>query len=103
MLIIENRWRAQRYGMDEGLIDFGLGQITPYPDLLEEIFNLCTEDFQRMDCVEEVGRARTIVQRGTSAHRQVEIYEKSKQAGATHEQALEAVVDWLIAETVNGL
>jgi len=103
MLIIENRWRAQRYGMDEGLIDFGLGQITPYPDLLEEIFNLCTEDFQRMDCVEEVARARTIVQRGTSAHRQVEIYEKSKESGASHEQALEAVVDWLIAETVNGL
>ena len=28
MLINENRWRAQRYGVDEGMIDFGRGQIT---------------------------------------------------------------------------
>ena len=61
------------------------------------------EDFERMNCVEEAGRARDIVKRGTSAHRQVEIYEKSMEAGATHEEAMEAVVDWLIAETVNGV
>lgn len=103
MLIIENRWRAQRYGMDEGLIDFGLRQFTPYPQLLEEIFELCQQDFERMNCVDEANRARTIVERGTSAHRQVEIFEKSKDAGATHDEALEAVVDWLIAETVNGV
>jgi carboxylate-amine ligase len=29
MLIQENRWRAQRYGFDEGLIDFGKGSIAP--------------------------------------------------------------------------
>ena len=27
MLIAENRWRAQRYGLDEGLVDFGKGKI----------------------------------------------------------------------------
>ncbi len=29
MLVNENRWRAQRYGIDEGLVDFGKGQIVP--------------------------------------------------------------------------
>jgi carboxylate-amine ligase len=37
MLVQENKWRAQRYGFDEGLIDFGKGIIVPYATLLEEI------------------------------------------------------------------
>src|SRR3546814_7018637 len=40
MLIDENRWRAQRYGMDDGLVDFGKGVVTPYKNLLEEILAL---------------------------------------------------------------
>ena len=28
----ENRWRAQRYGVDEGLIDFGKGAMVPFGD-----------------------------------------------------------------------
>ncbi len=34
-LINENKWRAQRYGIDEGLVDFGKGTITPYGELLD--------------------------------------------------------------------
>ena len=30
-LIGENRWRAQRYGVTEGLIDFGANEIVPFP------------------------------------------------------------------------
>ena len=30
MLVNENRWRAQRYGFDEGLVDFGKGEVVPY-------------------------------------------------------------------------
>jgi carboxylate-amine ligase len=37
MLIEENRWRAQRYGTDRGLVDFGRGAIFPYGMLLDEI------------------------------------------------------------------
>lgn len=103
MLIVENRWRAQRYGMDGGLIDFGCGRIVPYDQLLEELFTLCHEDFQRLDCIDEAAHARTIVNEGTSAHRQKKIYRQTMESGATHEQALEAVVDWLISETVRGL
>ena len=44
MLVQENRWRAQRYGLDEGMVDFGRGEIVPYPDLLEEILALVAED-----------------------------------------------------------
>jgi carboxylate-amine ligase len=44
MLIDENRWRAQRYGTDQGLVDFGRGAIVPYADLLEEILVLIDQD-----------------------------------------------------------
>ena len=47
--------------------------------------------------------ARDIVRRGTSAHRQVAVYEQARAAGATEDEALKAVVDWLIAETLTGV
>jgi glutamate---cysteine ligase / carboxylate-amine ligase len=103
MLIDENRWRAQRYGSDRGLVDFGRGEIVPYAELLDEILALVDEDARHFGCLAEIRDARRIVERGTSAHRQRAIFEREIAAGATREAALVAVVDWLIAETVRGL
>ena len=103
MLVRENRWRAQRYGIDEGLVDFGRGEIVPYDKLLEEILELTEVDALSLDCVEEVRHARAIVKRGTSAHQQSEIYEAARNAGADKDEALRQVVDFLIAETVAGV
>ncbi len=103
MLIQENRWRAQRYGLDEGLIDFGKGEIFPYAELLEEILSLVEEHAQALDCWDEVVHAREIVARGTSAHRQVAIFNAALEQGADTTEALRQVVDFLIEETVNGL
>jgi carboxylate-amine ligase len=100
MLVQKNRWRAQRYGLSRGLVDFGKGCIVDYPDLLEEVLSLVREDAERLDCVAEVENARNIVSRGTSAHRQVEIYNDAKSGGADKPEALQAVVDWLIDETM---
>ncbi len=99
MLVQENRWRAQRYGIDEGLIDFGKGEIVPYADLLEEMLELTEVDALALDCLEESRQARQILKRGTSAHRQVAIYEEALAEGADRREALEKVVDFLIAET----
>jgi carboxylate-amine ligase len=85
------------------MVDFGRGEIVPYPDLLEEIIALVAEDAEQLGCVGEVQAARNIVKRGTSAHRQVAVYEKAHAAGAGEEEALQAVVDWLIAETLTGV
>ncbi|HVG80835.1 MAG TPA: carboxylate-amine ligase [Methylomirabilota bacterium] len=103
MLINENRWRAQRYGLDEGLVDFGKGEVVPFADLLEEIIALTREDAEALGCVAEVERARDIVRRGTSAHRQLAILGAEGEAGRPREEALRKVVDWLIEETVAGL
>ncbi|MDX1432132.1 MAG: carboxylate-amine ligase [Gammaproteobacteria bacterium] len=103
LLINENRWRAQRYGIDRGLVDFGVGSIVPYEDLLEEMLDLVREDAEHFDCVEEVEHARSILTRGTAAHLQVRTYEEARASGASETDALKAVVDVLIEETMAGL
>ncbi len=99
MLINENRWRAQRYGLDEGLVDFGKGQIVPMPELIEELLDLLAEDAAFFGCSAELSHARTILARGTSAHRQLAVYNDAIQAGLEPRAALQRVVDRLIDET----
>ena len=103
MLVDENRWRAQRYGIGEGLVDFGKGTVVPYSDLLEEIIELTAPDAEAFGCTAEVAHARTILTRGTSADRQTAVYRQAIASGATPTEALKRVVDWLIAETTAGL
>ena len=103
ILVHENRWRAQRYGVEGELVDFGKSALVPFADLLEELIDMVHEDAERLDCVAEVERARDIVARGTSADRQRRAFEDARAGGADAREALAAVVDFLIAETVHGL
>ena len=103
MLVEENRWRAQRYGLDQGMVDFGRGEIVPFPDLMEELLGILREDAEFFDCVKEIEHARNIISRGTSSHLQVEAYRAALQSGATPEEALRRVVDALIEATEAGL
>ncbi len=103
MLVSENRWLAQRYGFERGLVDFGRGRLVPFPQLVEEMLGLIREDAEHFDCAAEVDHARTIVRRGTSAHWQIKTYEEAKARGASEKEALEEVVDMLIRESVAGL
>lgn len=100
MLILENRWRAQRYGCSESLVDLGRGELVPYEDLLDEIFEIVRVDAEELCCWPEVEHARTILARGTSAHTQLATYDAAIAEGKSEREALNAVVDWLIAETV---
>lgn len=99
-LVRENRWRAQRYGIEQGLVDFGKGEVVPFPALLEELFDLVAEDAAYFGCAAEMTHARTILARGTSADRQLARYEAVKGLGGSEEAALVAVVDGIIEETM---
>ncbi|MGI9405475.1 MAG: carboxylate-amine ligase, partial [Hyphomicrobiaceae bacterium] len=99
-LLNENRWRAQRYGTGEGLIDFGRGEVVAFPQLLEEMLSLVEEDAEALDCVAEVHSARNILKRGTSADRQLARFRELKDAGSDDTAALHGVVDYLVAETL---
>ena len=103
MLIRENRWRAMRYSFDEGLIDFGIGSVVPFEQLLDEFIELTIEDAKSLGCESEVAATKDILRRGTSAHRQLKTYQSSIDAGKNNEDALKDVVDMLISETAADL
>ena len=103
MLIRENRWRAMRYSFDEGLIDLAKGQIVPFDELLDELLSLVAEDAEALGCVDEVNSLHHILQRGTSAHRQLKKFELERAGGASEQEALRGVVDRLIHDTAEGL
>jgi len=99
MLLMENRWRAMRYGPDEGLIDLAKGEIVPTAVLVDELIELIAQDAEELGCLAEVERAAKIVAQGTSAHRQVAVYEAALAQGASETDALKAIVDMLVEET----
>jgi glutamate---cysteine ligase / carboxylate-amine ligase len=101
-LIEENRWRAQRYSVRETLFDFGKGKLVPFASLIDELLDLIAEDAAVLGCEKEVRHSLKIATGGTSADRQVQLYEKMIAGGAGTEKALTGVVDSLIAETVAG-
>jgi glutamate---cysteine ligase / carboxylate-amine ligase len=74
----------------------------PFSEMAEELIQLVHEDAEALGCVREVDYIRTILQRGTSAHRQIRTYDDARAAGASEREALVAVVDFLIRETARG-
>ncbi len=99
-LLSENLWRAERYGTGGELMDFGRGVLVPFGDLLEELIELLRPDAEALNCVAEIEHTRTICKRGTSADRQLAVYRGALEEGATEDEALKAVVDALIADTL---
>ncbi|RMA42193.1 carboxylate-amine ligase [Rhodophyticola porphyridii] len=97
-LVGENRWRAQRYGVGDGLIDFGRRALVPMNELLDEIIELVQEDADALGCLAEVEGARNILRDGTSSERQRGVYDGARVAERDHDEAMRDVVRHLIEE-----
>lgn len=102
-LISENRWRAQRYGVSESLIDFGKGELVPYVALLDELIALARPHAEALGCLAEVEGLRDVFQNGTSADRQLSKFSTLRGAGASEREALHGVIRMLIDEFAEGL
>ncbi|QDC10174.1 carboxylate-amine ligase [Oceanicola sp. D3] len=102
-LIMENRWRAQRYGVSEGLIDFGAREIVPMRALAEELVEILAEDAHALGSEAEIARLPEIVAAGNAADRQRAVYAGNVEAGASHEAAMRGVVESLMDEFGEGV
>ncbi len=102
-LVDENKWLAQRYGIGAELADFGVLARKPFGVLMEEIIELVRDEAMRLGGLPEVLRARDILDRGTSADRQLNVHARAQADGASEREAAQAVVDWLIEETMVGV
>lgn len=94
-LIEENKWRAVRYGLDGKLIDFGKQEEVPARELIRELIEWFLDDvLDELGTRKEVEYAYRILEEGTSADRQLAIYNETGD--------VKAVVDLLIRETAEG-
>jgi glutamate---cysteine ligase / carboxylate-amine ligase len=95
-LLMENKFRAVRYGLDGKLIDFGRQTEVPERDLLEEYLILVDREIDELGSREAIEGIRKILQTGTGADRQLKVFEDT---GGD----LKAVVDYMAQETAEGL
>lgn len=99
-VIDENRWRAKRHGIDAAFIDEARGEALPLRSLVAGLPGMLGEDVDALGCAREIAHLDTLLERGTSANRQLEIYRDRVDAGETRHDSLRCVVDWLIRTTV---
>ena len=95
MLIQENKWRAVRWGLDGKMIDFGKKKEVPMRDLVLELLDFVDDVLDELGSRKEVEHIHTILQRGTSADEQLEVYQQTGD--------LKAVVDKLIERTMENV
>ncbi|WP_410216489.1 carboxylate-amine ligase [Paracoccus sp. (in: a-proteobacteria)] len=97
-LLNENRWRAARYGTTEGQIDFGAGAIIPFGQVAEDWLALIAEDADALNSQPAVARLREMVAQGTAAESQRAVFQRTRHAGASRDEAQRSVVNHLISE-----
>ncbi|MDQ2971111.1 MAG: glutamate-cysteine ligase family protein, partial [Acidobacteriota bacterium] len=95
-LILENKWRAARWGIDGKLIDFGKECEVPFRLLMEELFEFVDDVVDGLGSRGEVESLRWILENGSGADRQLRAFHES---GGD----LRKVVDYICAETSHGI
>lgn len=94
-LIVENKWRAVRYGLDGKLIDFGRQEEVPIRFLTRELLELVDDVVDELGSRQEIDYIHRLLDEGSSADRQLETYRKTGD--------IKAVVDQLVEESKEGL
>lgn len=102
-LINENRWRAQRYGMKQPLIDHGKAAIVPFEALAHEIIELVADDAAELGCEKELQGINKIIERGNSADRQRSHYSTARSQGQSVDESLRSVAHNLADEFLRGI
>ena len=94
-LLMENKWRAARYGIDGKLIDFGKQKEVPERELIEEYLEFVDDVLDELGSRKEVEYVHEILKTGTGADRQLRVFRETND--------MKAVVDYIIEETEQGL
>ncbi len=94
-LLMENKWRAARYGLDGKLIDFGKQTEVPCRSLIHELLEFVDDVVDELGSRDELAYIERILQEGTGADRQLRVFAETGD--------LKAVVDYMIEQTEEGL
>lgn len=96
-IVVENKWRAQRYGIDGTFARIERDGPITVAAMLEHVIDDVHRDAEALGCLDEVLYCRKIIERGTSADRQLSIFD---QFADNPEHALRQVAEWLMETTV---
>ena len=94
-LLMENRNRAARYGLDGKMIDFGRRMEVPAEELLDELLEFVDDVVDELGSRKEVYYVREIMKMRTGADRQLKVFEETND--------LKKVVDFIMDETEIGV
>jgi carboxylate-amine ligase len=96
-IAIENKWRAQRYGVQGTFVTEAGAQAVA--SLLDQVIETVQDDAHALNCSAELEHCRLIVERGTSADEQIRVYEERLPQDG-HERALQAVGNWIASTSL---
>lgn len=99
-IVVENKWRAQRYGIQGTFVDVDGNGAISVADMLEQTIEQVRGDAEALGCLDELLHCRAIVGEGTSADVQLAVFEEAKGRTENRGEALRAVTDWIAAETL---
>lgn len=96
-LVVENKWRAQRYGVHGTFVDLA-GESLSVAEMLDQVIEDVARDAEALNCLPEIEHCRAIVSGGTSADAQLAVFAEAQERNESRADALRAVTGW-IAET----
>jgi len=94
-LLMENKFRAVRYGLDGKMIDFGKQIEVPARELIAEYLAFVDDTLDELGSRQEIGYVKTMLEQGSGADRQLKVFRETG--------SLRAVVDFMASETRAGL
>ena len=97
-IIVENKWRAQRYGIEGTFADGRGGGAISVAAMLNHVLECTAADAEMLGCRAEAEQCRDIISRGTSADDQLAIFAKHEAEG--NDWALRVVTEWIAEETL---
>lgn len=98
-IAVENKWRAQRYGVQGTFVTKDSGAIT-VAEFLDQTINMIASDTSALGCTTEVEHCRAIVACGTSADAQLRVFRAHEAEG--RDRAFMAVLKWVTDTTLQG-
>ena len=78
MIANQNKWHAARYGLDASLVDPTTMKAVTASEAARKLLELCRPFAHDLGCGEELEGINDILDHGTGAGRQVEVFQRTK-------------------------
>ncbi len=89
MIARQNKWQAVRHGMNANFVDFDTMLAVPARQVARRLIDRCAPYAERLDCAKELGYIEEVIEHGSGATLQRNVYEKTND----FKKVTQAVID----------